>query len=98
MLYLFINNGIPFIYHFWLTFIIDQIHCQSVSSDRISCHYWLTKMTLEGLGRFWEHTRGKMILYIPTDIYKDSQFPFKPKEQVKVIVEPNKKRLIIEKL
>jgi hypothetical protein len=54
-------------------------------------------MVLEGFGRFWEHTKGKLILYIPADIYKDSQFLFKPKEQVKITIEPNKKRMIIEK-
>ena len=54
-------------------------------------------MVLEGLGRFWEHTKGKLILYIPADVYKDSQFPFKPKDQVKVTIEPDKKRMIVEK-
>jgi hypothetical protein len=54
-------------------------------------------MVLEGQGRFWEHTKGKMILYIPADIYKDSQFPFKPKEQVKITIEAAKKRIIVEK-
>ena len=53
-------------------------------------------MTLEGQGRFWEQTKGKLILYIPVDIYKDSQFPFKPKDQVKITIEPNK-RMIVEK-
>jgi hypothetical protein len=54
-------------------------------------------MVLEGQGRFWEHTKGKMILYIPADIYKDSQFPFKPKDPVKITIDSNKKRLIVEK-
>jgi len=55
-------------------------------------------MALEGSGRFWEHTKGKLILYIPADVYKDSQFPFKPKDQVKVTIEPDKKRMMIEKI
>ena len=54
-------------------------------------------MTLEGKGRFWEHTKGKMILYIPADVYKDSQFPFKPKEQVKISIDTKKDRMIVEK-
>ena len=54
-------------------------------------------MVLEGQGRFWEHTKGKLILYIPADVYKDSQFPFKPKDQVKIKIEPNKKRMVVEK-
>ena len=54
-------------------------------------------MTLEGQGRFWEHTKGKLIRYIPADVYKDSQFPFKPKDQVKITIDADKKRMIIEK-
>lgn len=92
-----LNNCISPIYFFWLTIIVDQNYCQSTSSDRISCLNRLTKMVLEGLGRFWEHTKGKLILYIPADVYKDSQFPFKPREQVKVTIDPNKNRMIIEK-
>ena len=82
----------------WLTILVDQFSCQSISSDRNSCYYWLTNMALEGSGRFWEHTKGKLILYIPADVYKDSQFPFKPKDQVKVTIEPDKKRMMIEKI
>ena len=55
------------------------------------------KMVLEGQDRFWEHTKVKIILYIPADVYKDSQFPFKPKDQVKVIIDPEKKRMTVEK-
>jgi hypothetical protein len=54
------------------------------------------QMALEGFGRFWEHTKGKLILYIPSDIYKDSQFPFKPKDQVKIKIDPKSKRIIVE--
>ena len=54
-------------------------------------------MVLEGKGRFWEHTKGKLILYIPADVYKDSQFPFKPKEQVKIKID-SKNRLVVEKI
>jgi len=53
-------------------------------------------MTLVGLGRFWEHTKGKLILYIPSDIYKDSQFPFKPINQVKIKIDIKSKRMIVE--
>jgi hypothetical protein len=48
------------------------------------------------VSRFWEHTKGKLILYIPADVYKDSQFLFKSKEQVKVTIDTNKKRIIVE--
>jgi hypothetical protein len=39
-----------------------------------------------------------MILYIPADVYKDSQFPFKPKEQVTVKIDTENDRLIVEKI
>ena len=58
----------------------------------------LTRMSLEGKGRFWEHTKGKVVLYIPADVYKDSQFPFKAGEHVKVMISPTKNRIIIDKL
>ncbi len=80
-----------------MTFLVDQHYCQIISSDRNCCLNWLTSMTLDGLGRFWEHTKGKLILYIPADIYKDSQFPFKPKDQVKITIDSHNKRLIVEK-
>lgn len=92
-----VNNCLSPIYCFWLTNKVDQKCCQSISSGQIGCQYWLTNMVLEGQGRFWEHTKGKMILYIPADIYKDSQFPFKPKDPVKITIDSNKKRLIVEK-
>jgi len=53
---------------------------------------------LKGNGRFWEHTKGKLVLYVPADVYKDSQFPFKPNEQVKVSIDSKKKQMIVEKL
>ena len=54
-------------------------------------------MSLEGQGRFWEHTKGKLILYIPADLYKDSQFPFKPSDKARIKIEPDKNRIIVEK-
>ena len=77
--------------------LVNQISCQFNSSDQIGCLDWSTNMVLKGLGRFWEHTRGKLVLYVPAEVYKDSQFPFKPNKQVKVTIEPNKNRMIIEK-
>jgi len=37
-----------------------------------------------------------MILYIPSDIYKDSQFPFKPKDQVRIRIDTKAKKMIVE--
>ena len=52
-------------------------------------------MVLEGLGRFWEHTKGKLILYIPADVHKDSQFPFKAGDKVVVSIKDGS--LVVEK-
>lgn len=54
------------------------------------------KVSLEGFGKIYEHIRGRIILYIPTDVHKDSAFPFHVGEKVKVKIES--KRLIVEKI
>ena len=51
---------------------------------------------LEAESRIFEHVKGRIMLYIPTDIWKDSQFPFKIGERVKLRIEG--KRLVVEKL
>ena len=52
-------------------------------------------MTLEGQGSFYEHARGRLVLYIPADVRKDSCFPFSPGEKVKVRIKG--RTLIVEK-
>ncbi len=52
-------------------------------------------MTLEGFGRIYEHVKGRVILYIPTDVHKDSAFPFEVGEKVKVKIDG--KKLTVEK-
>ncbi|MDI6654727.1 MAG: hypothetical protein QME59_02430 [Candidatus Hydrothermarchaeota archaeon] len=52
-------------------------------------------MSLEGHGRFYQHVRGRIILYIPSDVHKDSAFPFEVGEKAKVIIK--RKKLVIEK-
>ena len=54
-------------------------------------------MVLDGSGRLYEHTKGKVVLYIPADLHKDSQFPFNIGEQVKLKVDPKAKKMIVEK-
>jgi len=54
------------------------------------------KMSLEGSGKFYEHVRGRIVLYIPSSVHKDSAFPFHVGEKVKVKIE--NKRLIVEKV
>jgi hypothetical protein len=53
---------------------------------------------LKGKGRVWKASKsGGLVIYIPSDVIKDSAFPFEPLEDVEVEVEPEKKRLIIKK-
>lgn len=52
-------------------------------------------MVLSGIGKIHEPTKGRIMIYIPADVHKDSQFPFKPKDNVKVRIDGN--RLIVEK-
>jgi hypothetical protein len=39
----------------------------------------------------------KYYIYIPTDLARDSAFPFKKDEKLKLKIDPQNKRLIIEK-
>ncbi len=59
---------------------------------------------LEGEGRFINRPTktgkklyDKHFIYIPTDIARDSSYPFKIRETVKIIIDQRNKRLIIEK-
>ncbi|MEE9594333.1 MAG: hypothetical protein V3V92_02940 [Candidatus Hydrothermarchaeales archaeon] len=52
-------------------------------------------MSLEGYGKIYQHLKGRIVVYIPADVHKDSAFPFEVGEQVKVTV--TGKKLVIEK-
>ncbi len=61
-------------------------------------------MVLEGKGRFINRktpTAGKVydrfFVYVPTDIARDSAFPFDEGEEVEIRIDINKKCVIIEK-
>lgn len=41
-------------------------------------------MPLEGFGRLYSHAKGKVVLYLPAGVVKDSAFPFKPGSRVRV--------------
>lgn len=60
---------------------------------------------LEGKGGFINRptrTGGKVydkfFIYVPTEVARDSLFPFKEKENLKISIDKGKKRLIIEKI
>jgi hypothetical protein len=52
-------------------------------------------MSLEATGTLYEFTKGKLVLYIPADVRKDSAFPFDVGEKVKVRIDG--KKLVVEK-
>jgi len=55
---------------------------------------------LKRKGKVWKAT-GKAaahVIYVPADIVKDSQYPFKRKEKVNVELDPKNQRLIITKV
>jgi len=52
-------------------------------------------MVLEGKGSIYEHVKGRIVVYIPTAVHKDSQFPFEVGEKVNIKIEDG--RLIVEK-
>lgn len=52
-------------------------------------------MVLEGSGRLYEHAKGRIVLYISTDLHKDSAFPFKVGDNVRIKIDG--KRLIVER-
>ena len=41
---------------------------------------------------------GKFFVYVPTDVDRDGTFPFKVTERVKVRIDAENKKVIIEKL
>ncbi len=62
------------------------------------------KMVLEGRGRYINRktpTSGKVydrfFVYVPTDIARDSAFPFDEGEEVKIVIDVRNKRLVISK-
>jgi len=52
-------------------------------------------MALEGKGRIQQPVQNRVLIYVPTDVHKDSAFPFEEKDDVRVKIEDDK--LIIEK-
>ena len=54
--------------------------------------------SLVGVGKVWKaSTHGGHVIYVPTDLTKDSAYPFKVREEVVVVIEPEKMRLTITK-
>ncbi len=52
-------------------------------------------LVLKGRGRIHEPVKGRIMIYVPADVHKDSAFPFKPRDNVEI--EIVKGRLIVSK-
>jgi hypothetical protein len=40
----------------------------------------------------------KFFLYVPIEVARDTNFPFKPKEPIKIKIDLENKRLVVEKI
>lgn len=76
--------------------VVIQEHTWSLIGD--------TKLVLKGKGRLINRptkTGGKkydkFFIYIPTDVAKDSSFPFEKGDKITVEIQPDKDRLLIER-
>jgi len=62
-------------------------------------------MVLEGETRFLRYemrvkgrTYEKFLINFPTEVARDSQFPFKPGDRIRVRVDPDRRIVIMEKI
>lgn len=54
---------------------------------------------LKGKGKVWKaSSKGGHTIYVPADIIKDSQYPFKSKEKVNIELDPINQKLIVTKV
>lgn len=51
-------------------------------------------MVAEGLGRLFEHVPGRVVLYLPVAVVRDSAFPLRVGTHVRVAIEGG--RVVIE--
>lgn len=54
-------------------------------------------MALEGSGRFLRYERSRTLIYISTKVCEDSNFPFKPGDELRIRIDPKGKRLVVER-
>lgn len=52
-------------------------------------------MSIQGHGKICEYMKGRVFVYVPADVRKDSAFPFRIGEKVRVRIDGE--RLIVEK-
>lgn len=71
---------------------VGPFRCEGYSFD-VDIIRW--PMSTIGHGSFYEHAKGRLVLYIPADVRKDSRFPFRVGERV--LIKIDGKRLVVEK-
>ncbi|HEX2066258.1 MAG TPA: hypothetical protein VHI93_05530 [Candidatus Thermoplasmatota archaeon] len=54
-------------------------------------------MVLEGKARIIQSEASRTVIRLSQEIVKDSQFPFKPGDDLTVRIDPDGKRLVLEK-
>jgi len=54
-------------------------------------------MVLKGKGKVYRKGRT-VYIYVPTDVANDSQFPFRPNQDVIVEIDPDAKALVVKRL
>ena len=52
-------------------------------------------LVLKGKGKIHEPVKGRIMIYVPADVHKDSAFPFKPKDVVQIEIVDGK--LVVSK-
>jgi hypothetical protein len=53
-------------------------------------------MALEGQGRMLEYENSRAMIYIPQAVRQDSQWPFEPGQPVRVQIDPEDGKVIID--
>jgi hypothetical protein len=73
---------------------IEYAHCYTnLGFEMLESESKLVNRPTQTAGKLY----NKFYVYIPTEVAKDSVFPFKVDEKVKVRIDVENKRLIIEK-
>jgi hypothetical protein len=52
-------------------------------------------LVLKGRGKIHEPVKGRILIYVPADVHKDSAFPFKSRDSVEIAIVEGK--LIVSK-
>jgi hypothetical protein len=54
-------------------------------------------MALQGTGRFVSYEKSRNMIYVSSKVAEDSNFPFRPGDDLTITIDAKSKRLIVEK-